>query len=194
MLVDLPTPKDTEGYKFWTEGTSLYGKLDIEKCRWEGITEKQIEELSKIHMWTHLEKGVYGGHNMANYDIFFDNIKLKDYDFSWRKLKRDQAKAARESGNDVEADKLLEELFSEPPDYGRADSIEQILEHCKAYIERPESFILVVHHYNNTYEKSYKMGPYIGPKSEEGYEGPDEVICFSWIQVTNPDGTPYTNH
>ncbi len=76
------------------------------------------------------------------------------------------------------------------PEYGRADDLEQILESGRRFIEGPHLYILEVRAYDNTNEKSYKAGPYIGTKEveatkENGWVGssPAEVISFAWVRL-----------
>jgi hypothetical protein len=192
VLVDLPRPADTERVKFIVEGDSIYANHrgpfpDV-------MTAAERAQMAKFHLWTRAQKGVYIAYGLENYITTFLGLRCP-LETEARCL-FDRAYALRIAGDDVGADAARDAFIALPSDHGRADSLEQILEKGKPFLDSPRSYVLETSLYDNTDEKAYKAGPYIGivgraadPDGEDG-PGPDEVIHYSWIQVTNPDGTP----
>lgn len=192
MLVDLPRPADTERVKFIVEGDSTYashqGPLP------DVMTDKERALMAKFHLWTRAQQGVYVSYGLENYITAFLGLRCP----LEREARRlfDQAYALRTAGDDVGADAARSAFLALPPDHGRADTLEQILEGGQPFLDSPRSYVLATILYDNTNEKAHKQGPYIGtvgratnPDEEDG-PGPAEVIHFSWIEVTRPDGTP----
>lgn len=202
MLIDLPDPIDTDRVKFTKEGTAtgwiMRGTLidDGSQARW---TSEQRAEVIGTPLYQRMQLGVYSG-AASSFASAFTNLRVV-HSHTWRKPLWDELTAASESGDAErhEAALLAYSKDFEVPEYGRADDLEQILESGKRFIEGPHLYILEVHAYDNTNEKSYKAGPYIGTKEveatkENGWVGssPAEVISFEWVRLEPKPAEPLT--
>ena len=192
MLIDLPLPRNTPCTTFSLEGDLLLA------CK-EGpypptFTAEDIESVRRLPLWKHMAPGIYNGYNMDNYiDAFLEPLRVVPGDAAMRRG-FEAVGRAREAGDHAEAERLLQEVFGRPHLFGRAADIEEILKYGEVYVKGPRSYILEVAAYDNTDEKSYKQGPFIGEQAteeEDWVKQPDEVIRFHFYEVVNADGTPF---
>ena len=192
MLIDLPLPRNTPCTTFFLEGDVLLARKEAPYP--PTFTAEDIKSVRRLPMWQRMAPGIYHGYNLDNYiGAFLSPLRVVPGDEVMR-LGFEAVGRAREAGDHAEAERLLQEVFGRPHLYGRAADLEEILKYGEMYVKGPRSYILEVALYDNTDEKSYKQGPFIGKqaKAEEDWvKQPDEVIRFHFYEVVNADGTPF---
>lgn len=125
-------------------------------------------------------KGIYHAYGLDNSITTFTKYK-RVYRFEedrklWDYLANIQDKKS------AEADTIRKKLLYRPSEYGRADDLKQIIRRGRSFLISSDPCVLEVHVYDNTEDKSYKQGEYIGNK-----KSPPEVIAYNWtfLRVKN---------